>query len=277
VDVSPSLIADAQPPKLVKPGQCPLHHPAVYAQAAAVLSQTLREHWLNPQGAQHFPMGPGVVGTVSLNSVRPMAWSATLASHWRNCFYQGQQLGNIVTVGTGQNGGQGDSLGIGDHVVLAARFAPVRGIGPCFSPHHLRRGWTHYPPQLVTNQSGQPHAVWSAAVHGASARPLLPAIRVGVASRSCLSHTPSPGVTSPTGSRSSRRRGCRSTPSCCPAAFAQDRVGASAWGVAGGVESGPIVRRLPGALPSVSPSLRRNYRLPPKNDKTTSTHFVSSS
>ena len=138
VDVCPPLIADAQPPELVQPGQGPLHHPAVDAQATAMSSQTLREHWHNPQGAQHFSMGSRAVGSVSLNSVWSTAWPATLATHRRNGCHQGQQLGNIMTVSAGQNGGQRNPFGIGNHVVLTALFAPVRGVGACFSPHLQR-------------------------------------------------------------------------------------------------------------------------------------------
>ncbi len=277
MDVGPPFKADAQPPELVQPGQRPLHHPAMDAKATAMFSQTLREHWLNPQGAQHLPMGLRVIGSVCLNSLWSTAWPAALAPHRRNSCYQGQQLGHIMTISSGQKGCQGDPLGVCNQVVLAARFAPVRGIGSCFSPHPQLPGWTRYPPRLGTNQSGQPRAVWPAAVHGASAKPLLPATPLGVASRSCLSRTPSPEVTSPTESRSSRQRGCHSAPAGCPRVFAQDGVGASVWGVAGVVGSVPTVHRLPMASASVSPSLRRNYCLPGIKNKATSMHFVSSS
>jgi len=277
MDVRPPLVADAQPPELVQPGQRPLHHPPVDAEATAMSSEALRQDWFNPQGAQHLPMGFRAIRSVSLNSVWPAAWPTSLATHRRNGCHQGQQLGHIMTVGSGQNGGQGDSLGVGDDVVLAAGFAPVSGVGACFSPRPQPPGWTRYPQRLGTNRSGQPLAVWTAAAHEVSAKPPLPATPSGVASRSCQSRTPSPGATSPTGSRSSRQRGRRSAPAGCPGAFVQGTVGAWAWVAAGAVESVPIVRRLPVASACVSPSLRRNYCLPSIRDKANSTHFVRGS
>jgi hypothetical protein len=277
MDVRPPLVADAEAPELVQPGQCSLHHPPMDAQATAMSSEALRQDWFNPQGAQHLPMGFRAIGSVSLNSVWPTAWPASLATHRRNGCHQGQQLGHIMTVGSGQNGGQGDSLGVGNDVVLAAGFAPVSGIGSRFSPHPQPPGWTHYPQQLGTNRSGQPLAVWPAVAHEVSAKPPLPATPIGVASRSCQSRTPSPGVTSPTESHSSRRRGCRLAPAGCPGAFVQGTVAAWVWAAAGVVESVPIVRRLPVASACISPWVRRNYYLPRIQDKANSSHFVSSS
>ena len=174
-------------------------------------------------------MGLRAICSVSLNSVWSTAWPAAFATHRRNGYHQG--LGHIVTVSLGQNGGQGDSFGICNHMVLAPRFASVSGIGSCFSPHPQPPGWTHYPQRLGTNQSGQPLAVWTAASREVSAKPPLPATPLGVASRSSQSRTPSPGVTSPTESRSSRQRGCRLAPAGCPGVFAPDRVCASVSGV----------------------------------------------
>ena len=69
MNVGPALIADAQPTELVQPGQGPLHHPPVDAQPTAVGGQTLRQDWLDPQGAQPAPMGFRAIGSVSLNLV----------------------------------------------------------------------------------------------------------------------------------------------------------------------------------------------------------------
>ena len=145
-----------------------------------------------------------------MNLVWFTAGPAPLTTHRRNSCHQRQQLGHVMAVSSGQNGGQGDSLGVRNHVVLTPRFAPVCGIGSRFSPHRQLLGRTHYPPQLGTNQSGRLLAVWTAKVHEASAKPQLPANHEDDASRSCPSRTPSPGVTSPRECRSSGRTTLRS-------------------------------------------------------------------
>jgi len=75
----------------------------------------------------------------------PKARSAPLSSDVRNFVEQGQQLGNIVTVCLGQNAGQWDAVGIGEHMVFASQFAPIRGIwaGFCASAGCAHRGAIH--------------------------------------------------------------------------------------------------------------------------------------
>jgi len=253
MDVRPALIADAQPTELVQPGQGPLHHPPMDAEATAVGGQTLRQDWLNPQRAQDSPMGFRAIGSVSLNLDWSPAWASSLAPNGRNGLHQGQQLGHVMAVSSGQNDGQGNSPGVRNHVVLASRFAPVRGIGSRFFPHHQPLGRTHYPPQPVTNQSDRLLAVWTAKVHEVSAKSQLPANHEDDASRSCPSRTPSPGVTSPRGCRSSGRTTLRSALAGRSKAFDRDSAVGEAWAAATKVESVPIVHHLPVVSPSASP------------------------
>ena len=208
---------------------------------------------LTSQGAQHSPMRPRVIGSVTLNAVWSTARPAPLATHRRNSCHQRQQLGHVMAVSLGQNGGQGEPIGVSNQVVLTARFAPVRGIGSRFSPHRPPLGRTRYPPGPGTNQFGQPLAVWTAEVHEASAKPQLPASREADASRSSPSHTPSPGVTSPRGCRSSARTISRSEPAGRSRAFSLDSVACEAWALATKVEPVPIIHHLPVAFPSASP------------------------
>lgn len=125
---------------MVQPGLRSLHHLPMEAQATAMFSDAMRQEWLNPQGSQQLPMEFRAIGLVSLNSVWPTARPAKFATHRRNPSREGpgQQLGHIVTVSAGQDGGQGDSIGVCNQVMFTARFTPVRGIGSRCSP----------PPQL---------------------------------------------------------------------------------------------------------------------------------
>ena len=253
MDFRPPPVADTQPTELVKPGYRTLHYPPVDAQPAAMAGRTLCQDGLDSQGLQHSPMRPRVIGSVTLNSVWSTARPASLATHRRNSCHQRQQLGHVMTVSLGQNSGQGESIGVSNQVVLTARLAPVRGIGPRFSPHRQRLGRTRYPPGLGTNQSGQPLAVWTAEVHEASAKPQLPANRADDASSSCPSRIPSPGVASATGCRSSARTIFESALAGRSRAFGLDSVVCEAWALATKVESVPIIHHLPIVFPSASP------------------------
>jgi len=70
----------------------------------------------------------GIISSVSLNMLWPAARSAALAFDPWNLVDQGEQLGNIMTIGSGQGNGQGDAVGIGKQMVFASQFASIRGI-----------------------------------------------------------------------------------------------------------------------------------------------------
>ena len=163
---------------MVQPGLRSLHHLPMEAQATAMFSDAMRQEWLNPQGSQQLPMEFRAIGSVSLNSVWPTARPAKFATHRRNPSREGlgQQLGHIVTVSAGQDGGQGDSIGVCNQVMFTARFTPVRGIGSrCSPPPNFQTpGWPHYPQSFRvrrTSRSGQPLIAWAAAAHQVSAKP----------------------------------------------------------------------------------------------------------
>jgi hypothetical protein len=69
-----------------------------------------------------------VIGSISLNMVWPTTWRAPLPFDARDLVNQGKQLGDIMTVRSGQATGQRNAVGIGEHMVLASQFAPIRGI-----------------------------------------------------------------------------------------------------------------------------------------------------
>ncbi len=205
MNVGSPLVANAQPSELVQPGHGSLHYPPMDSEATPVLGKSLGQDRLYPQRPQRAPMRFRVISSVSLNLVWSPAWTSSLAPNWRNGLHQGQQLGHIVTIGSRQDGGQRDPLGVGNQVVFAPRLAPVGGIGPSFSPRRPPLGWKRYPPRLGTSQSGRLFAVWPATVHEGFARPQLPASLEDAANRSCPSHIPFPWATFPRECRSSGR------------------------------------------------------------------------
>ena len=258
MDVCPSLIANAQPAKLVQPCQGTLHYPPMDAQPTSMLCEALGKDWLNPKQAQQPPMRLRTISAVSLNLVWPTTWASSLATNWGNSLNQGHQLGHIVTVCPGQDSCQRNSFSVCNHVMLTSWFTPVCRIGPCFFPRLQPLEWMRYPQWLVTNQSGQLLAAWQAVVHEVSAKPLPHSNLLGDANTSYQSRTPSPEVASPRECRSSGRTRRRSAPYDCPQAFCQDSASASAWETEEVAESVSIVHHLQAALPFVSPSFEEN-------------------
>jgi hypothetical protein len=66
-----------------------------------------------------------VVAAVGVQVPWPAARPAALAADRRHGLDQQEQLGDVVAVAAGQDGGQRDTVGLDDHVVLAAGLAPV--------------------------------------------------------------------------------------------------------------------------------------------------------
>ena len=69
-----------------------------------------------------------IIGTVSLDVLGPVLRGTDFPSHVRDLVDQGKQLRNIMAIRPGQDRCQRNAMAIGQEMVLAARFAPIRGI-----------------------------------------------------------------------------------------------------------------------------------------------------
>jgi hypothetical protein len=134
-----TFIADAQATELMKPGHRPFNHPAEYPQAASVFGPAFGQHGLHSSCAQLLAMWFGIIGAVTLHTVRPAAGVARLSRDFWNCVHKRQELGDIVIVGPGQDGGEGYALRLSDKMMLAACLASIGGIRTRFFPPQSAR------------------------------------------------------------------------------------------------------------------------------------------
>lgn len=133
------FIPHAEAPELMQPGDGPLDDPACGAEPAAVRRSPLGEQRPNPSPPQPCPMWLGVVGPVPLDDRRTRPGAAPSSVHRRNGLNQGKELGHIVGVRAGQDRRERDTLGLAQDMVLAPRFAAVRGVRPGFFPPNTAR------------------------------------------------------------------------------------------------------------------------------------------
>ena len=251
MDVSTTLVAYPQPAELVQPPQGSLHHPAVRAQPAAVLGAPSGQGWRDVAPPQSLAMPSRVIGSVGVQPLGPATGAAPLTAHRRHGLHQRQQLGYVVAVGPGQDGRQGRSVGVSEHMMLAPGLAPVRGVGAGFFPRHPRPAPTRCPRKPGTSPGGRPRAIGTAALRGAFATLRLAATLAAGASRACPvldtgsspNRSPSPGAASPKGCRSSIRTECRSGPCGHQGAYVPDCGTAGVWGPAAKAVRSPTVRR----------------------------------
>ena len=153
VDFWAAFIPNTQASKLMQPGQGALDHPTENAQATPVGRVAFSQQGLDAECPQPTTMRFRIIAAIPLDALWTTTGSSRLATHRKNRFHQRFQLRDIVCVRAGQDRGQGETLCIGDDMVLAARLRFIRWIGPCFVPL-LGRARVNYPLRLATNQFG---------------------------------------------------------------------------------------------------------------------------
>jgi hypothetical protein len=138
MNIGATFIANSQATMLEEPRDRSLNHPAIHAQSTAVFGPTSCQQRDNVAATQLTPMGLRIIGPVPLDPIRPPAGPAYLARNRGDRIDQGKQLGDIVTIGSGDLDRQGNAAGIGDQMMLGARFGSIRGIGPGLRPPKRR-------------------------------------------------------------------------------------------------------------------------------------------
>lgn len=139
MDISATLIPGPQPFELVQPRQGSFHHPAIAAQTTAVWGATASQHRFDAAVPQPTAMLVGVIGLIPLETLGPSARSAPFTPYGWDGFHQQRELGNVIGVGTSHLGHQRDALCVRDHVVLAALFGAIGGIGARLGPPFTAR------------------------------------------------------------------------------------------------------------------------------------------
>lgn len=150
-----AFIPNPKATELVQPGEGPFHHPSGDAEATAVFGSPFCEHGRDLSVAEFLAMGFGVIPAVALERLWSLSGPPRLPSDWRDRVHQGKKLGHVVGIGPGEEGRQGNALGLRDEVVLAAQLPPIRRIRARFFP----------PPTARTDAlstTARDQSIWSA-------------------------------------------------------------------------------------------------------------------
>jgi hypothetical protein len=161
VNFRTAFIANAQSTELMQPSNRALNDPTIDAQATPMAGIPFRRNWLDAHLAQQPTQWLRVITPIPLHPLRTASRSSAFAPHGRNCFDQGQQLGDIIRIGTRQNGRQGNALRIRNEVVFAPRFGFVGWIRACFFPPSKAR-------TELLSTTARDQSIWSAACSWAS-------------------------------------------------------------------------------------------------------------
>ena len=118
VDVGTSLVAYAQAPEAMQPGNGSFDHPSRDAQTATMLGVTSCNLGVDSQFAELLSVRLGVVSTVGLDEFGAMTRGPGFGAYRWNCLDQRHQLGDIVGIGARQNHGERNALRIDRELVL---------------------------------------------------------------------------------------------------------------------------------------------------------------
>ena len=134
MNICTALKAQAQSTILMQPRNRAFHDPTIHTQATPMWSEAACNDGTNVTLAQLLPMRIRIIAPVGIQGVRTASGTPTFAFHRRNAINQGQQLGDIMPIGTRQDDHQRNALRIREEVMLAARFGFIGGIGTDFAP-----------------------------------------------------------------------------------------------------------------------------------------------
>lgn len=134
MNVGPTFEANAKTTEVVKPRVSTFDHPAEFAQTTAVLCPAPGDHRLDAAFAKFPAMWFGVVAAIGVNDFGLLKRPATYTANRRNGIDERQQLGDIVAVRAGQDGTDGDAIGIDEDVVFGTGSRAIRGVRASFSP-----------------------------------------------------------------------------------------------------------------------------------------------
>jgi len=134
VNVGATLKANAKTTKVAEPCVSTLDHPAEFTKTTAVLGPALCDHRLDATFAKFPAVWFGVVAAIGVNDFGLLKRPATYAANRRNGIDERQKLGDIVAVRAGQDGTDGDAIGIDEDVVFGTGSRAIRGVRASFSP-----------------------------------------------------------------------------------------------------------------------------------------------
>lgn len=161
MDICAFLVPNAQPPMLVKPGDGSLDLPAKGSESTSMFGIAACDERAHLAFKQLISMRIGIVRAVGKYAMRPAAWMSTFAPYGWNRVDEGNQLGDVVLVGSRDGNGKRNPVAVRDDMMLGTGFAPIRGIRACLVPPKTAR-------TLDESTIARSQSIWSAPLSLAS-------------------------------------------------------------------------------------------------------------
>ena len=189
----------------------PFNHPEEFAQTAAMVSATLRDHRPDAALAQSLTMQVGIVATIGVDALGLPKRPAAHATNRRDRIDERQQPGDVVSVRAGHDRADGTAVCVDEDVVLGTGSRTIRGVRASFSAAPTART-AEESIARTRGRSGQPRAACRAAVRATGPTHQPSASRAVVASRLRRSQSPIWSAGGSIAHLSSARTRCHSAP-----------------------------------------------------------------
>ena len=124
----------SQTAKRMQPGDRALYKPACDSQATSVVCVAFGKDGSDTHPTQDGTKRLGVEAAIALDAFGKLPFGSRLAADGRHVDKYVERLGDLVDVGRRGGRVEGNALGIGQHMMLAAGFARSVGFGPVSSP-----------------------------------------------------------------------------------------------------------------------------------------------
>ena len=236
------VVPDLQAPGLADPGERARHHPADFAQAAAVRRPRPRPVIRDPPLLEAPLIARPALRAIPVQRLGLPPRPAAPPAEGRAVVHPVHRLERLRAVRSGEAQGQRGALAIDEPVPLGAFFGPIRGVLPVRAPPK-RPGSSGCPRRRAARRYPSPGRPAAGGHAGASCTRPGAARTAAAASRSRRSRNPSLGGASPKGCRGAGRR-----PS--PSGRPGPRPGGGPAGRAGPCAEAGAARWLPQARPA---------------------------
>lgn len=129
MQIRASFVADAEPLELVQPGEGALDDPAHFSQSGAVCDPASGDHRLDAALPQQTAVLVEVVAPIGIQTTGLVAGTSSQAPNRWDGVQQRQQLGDVMSVSTGERDSKRCAVAVDDQMVFGAGTGTIDGRG----------------------------------------------------------------------------------------------------------------------------------------------------
>jgi hypothetical protein len=161
MDLGKSRVANSKTMEIMEPSMSPFDYPSIFSKATAMLGAALCKNGFDAPITQFLPVCFGVVSAIGVDDLRLFQRAPADTTDGWNRVNERQQLGEVMTICSGQDDRERHPICVSSNMVLGARSRTIYGVRPSFWPAPMAR--TEDESRITREKS-----IWPAARNSAS-------------------------------------------------------------------------------------------------------------